>query len=282
MVEESISVAYQVGEPWLVAYALLHRLLRVAYGPAIEHDDERAGARAAGIQALHGFEAVGDGMSSAQIQLCLGELAMYDGDYERATTAFRAALPMMRAVGWTTSVADGLVRLGDAARTQGDDLAATSRYREALALYRQSGRRLGANLMPHLPAVLCHLADMAVEQGALDLAQTYVSESLKIIWDTQPTGSPQQPEALEVQAAVFAGQGVASLAIRCASAASALRETFNYPLGVSEQARLQRRLEAAYHALSTDEQSRAWAEGRGMTLDELGAGVPIGPPIGSW
>ena len=166
------------------------------------------GARAAGIQAQHGFEAVGDGMSSAQIQLCLGELAMYDGDYERATAAFRAAVPMMRAVGWTTSVADGLVRLGDVARNQGDGQEATSLYHEALALYRQSGRRLGANLMPHLPAVLCHLADMAVEQGALDLAQTYIGECLMILRETQPSGSPQLAEALAVQGALFAAQGV--------------------------------------------------------------------------
>ena len=214
MVEESVAMAHDLGDPWLVAYALLHRLLRVAYGPAIEHDDERARARAAGISAQHGFETVGDGMSIAQIQLCLGEIAMYERDYERATTAFRAALPMMRAVGWTTSVADGLVRLGDVARTQGDGQDATNLYHEALALYRQSGRRLGANLIPHLPAVLCHLADMAVEEGALDLAQTYIGECLMILRETQPSASSHLSEALEVQSALLAAQGVRQPAAR--------------------------------------------------------------------
>jgi non-specific serine/threonine protein kinase len=148
LVEESIVLARELGEPWLLAYALLHRLLKVAYGPALQRDGERTDARAAGAEALELYRAAGDGVSIAAVELCLGELALHEGDYERAEASFRSALPVMRAVGWRRSVADGLARLGDVARAQGDFAEAHSLYAEARTLYHQSGRHLAANLLP--------------------------------------------------------------------------------------------------------------------------------------
>lgn len=267
-VEESIVVARELGEPWLLAYALLHRLLRVAYGPAIEWDAERNRATAAGEEAHPLFQVAGDGMCIAEVQLCLGELALYEADYERAEAAFRAALPMMRAVGWRTSVADGLVRLGDVARKQGNIEEATSLYLEALTLYRQSGRRLGANLVAHVPAVLCHLAEMALEQGDWTTAHSFIVESLTITRDMGDESSPQLPEALEVRAALSAVQCAPLDAMRLAGAAAALRVQYNAPLTASEQATLERRLSTARQPLTAEQQAEAWAAGQRMTPEQ--------------
>jgi non-specific serine/threonine protein kinase len=161
IVEDSIVRARDVADPWLLGYALLHRLLRVAYGPAAECAYARDAARTAAEEASRLFETAGDALCNAEIHLCLGELAMYEADYDRAKVEFRAALPMMKAAGWRTSIADGIARLGDVARNQGDAIGAANLYREALALYRQSGRTLGANLIPHVPAILRHLEELA-------------------------------------------------------------------------------------------------------------------------
>jgi tetratricopeptide (TPR) repeat protein len=268
VVEESIAVAREAGDRWLLAYALLHRLLRVAYGPAIERDEERTRARAAGDEARPLFQVAGDAMSVAEIQLCMGELALRDGDYERAKAALRSALPVMRAVGWRTSVADGLVRLGDVARQVGDVTEATGLYLEALELYRQSGRRLGASLLPHLPAVLCHLADMALAQGDREAAQTHVGESLTITRDTHHAGGPHVPGALEVRAALAAVQDAPLRAIRLAGAAASLRARLNQPLAASERATLEWRLVSARRALRAEEQARAWAAGEALTPEQ--------------
>jgi non-specific serine/threonine protein kinase len=267
-VEEGIALAWEAGEPWLLAYALLHRLLRVAYGPAIARVEERARARAAGAEARPLFRATGDAMSVAEVDLCLGELALRDGDYDGAKAALRAAVPTMRAVGWRTSFADGLVRLGDVARTQGDVTEATSLYRQALALYRQSGRRLGANLLPHIPAVLGHLAGMALARGDRAAAQAHVGECLTVTRDTRQAGGPHVPGALEVRAALAAVQGEPRRALRLAGAAAARRAELDQPPTAAERAALERRLAPARRALSAVEQAIAWADGQGMTPEQ--------------
>ena len=268
VVEEGVALARAAGEPGVLAYALLHRLLRVAYGPAIERDEERTRARAAGGEARRLYRAVGDRMAIAEVQLCLGELALYEGDHRRAESSFRAALPMMRAVGWRTSVADGLARLGDVQRAKGMFAAAKSLYMEALTLYRQSGRQLGANLAPHLPAVLCHLADIAWEQGDLATARADVEGCLTVLRDTRPAGGAHLPEALELRAALAAAQGAPRRAMRLAGASAAVRGQLHRPPGAAERTAQERRLAPARRALSAEDQAMAWAEGQALTAEQ--------------
>lgn len=71
-VEESVALARATDEPALLAYALLHVLLRVTSGMAIGSAEERSRAKAAGEEALRLYQVVGDRMSIAMVQLLLG------------------------------------------------------------------------------------------------------------------------------------------------------------------------------------------------------------------
>ncbi len=294
LLEESVALARAVGEPWPLAIALLHWLLRILSGEVIERAEERARAWAAGAESLHLFQAVGDPMGVAMVQMFLGQIALYEGDYERARVAFIACLPMIRALGWRSSVADGLVRLANVARAQGDYAEATALYAEALTLYRQ----VGDHLSPVIASVLSRLAAIAVEQGEWTVAQTQVAESLVIARDigqvgtsegtgaleaqaalaTGRIGTPELAVALDVVAALAAVQGAPGRAVRLAGAAASLRAHSNRPPAASEQATLERILAPGGRPLSADEQATAWVEGQAMTREQAIAYALDAPP----
>jgi predicted ATPase/DNA-binding SARP family transcriptional activator len=296
---ESLALARAVGEPWLIAHALDHDILRVVYSAAIARAAERTRAWAAGEECLQLYQAAGNTMRVGVVQLHLGQIALYDGDYERARTAFVASLPMIRALGWRSTVAEGLVGLADVARKQGNYAEATALYTEALTLYRQ----LGDHQLPAFAAVLARLADVALEQGDWTAAQTHVAESLVIAWDTGQGDTPQLAGALEAQAVLAAVQGTPGRALRLAGAAAALQarlhrpvgaseratphalvhlaltqHRLNRPVGASEQATLERRLAPARQALSLAEQATAWAAGQAMTPQQAIADALVGLP----
>ena len=130
-------------------------------------------------------------MTVAVVQISLGQIALYDGDYERARVAFVACLPMLRELGWRSNLAYGLVRLAEIARAQGDHAQAAAYYAEGLALFREAGDQ-------GLPAVAWALsgrAALALEQGDWTAAQIHLTESLAIAWDTGQVGvSERAPE----------------------------------------------------------------------------------------
>ena len=219
VLEESLVLARAVGEPWLIGHALLHSLFRVANSAAIERAEERARAWTAGAEALQLFQAVDARMEGATVQLTLGQIALYEGDYSRARAVFAACLPLLRTLGWRSTVADALVGLADAAREQGDEGEAVMCYAEGLALYRQGGDHLA----PAILRVLRRLADLALEHGDWAAAQSHARESLVIAQDTGRVGASAIASALEAQAALAAVQGAPVRAMRLAGAAAALR-----------------------------------------------------------
>ena len=277
--EESVALAREVGEPWPLAIALLHWLLRILSGAVIHRTEERARARAAGAESLQLMQAVGDPMSMAIVQQFLGQIAQYEGDYVHARAAFVASLPTIRALGWRSTVADILVNLADVARAQGDSREAIVLCAEALPIYRQAG----SHLSPVIASVLARLADIALEQGDQVTAQTHVTEMLVIARDadqagmreitgaleaqaalaTGRVGAPELAGALEVAAALASVQNTPLRAVRLAGAAAALRARSNRPLATVE-----RRLAPARQALSAAEQAAAWVEGQAITPEQ--------------
>ena len=286
LLEESLALARAAGEPWLIGHALLHTLFRVANSAAIERAEERARGRAAGAESLRCFRAAGAAIEVAVTHLTLGQIALYERDYARASAAFVARLPDLRTQGWRSTVADGLVGLADVAREQGDDAAAATFYSEGLTLYRQGGEHLASAI----PRALCRLADLALAQGDWAVARVHVRECLTIARDTGRVGASEIAGAQEAQAALAAAQGAAAGAVRLAGAAAALRAHLDRPLAAAEQVILDRRvtylppsprtsaasegatmeraLATARRALSADAQALAWAAGQAMTPEQ--------------
>jgi non-specific serine/threonine protein kinase len=264
ILEECLAVARAGGEPWPIAHALMHRLFTVTCSAAIERAEERARAWTEGTESLALYQAVGDPMHIATVQLSLGQLAQYEGAYKRARALFAACLPVLRMQGWRSSVAEALTGLGDVARECGDHAQAFALYTEGLALYRQ----LGGQFVLAIALVRSRLAGLALEQGDQAMAQSHVSEVLILARDTDPVRAPEVASAMEVQAALAAVQGTPDRALRLAGAAAALRSRFNRPLAPPEQATLERRLAPARQALSVAEQAVAWAAGQAMTREQ--------------
>ena len=300
--EEGLALARAQDEAWLIAYALMHAVFRVANSVVIDRAEERAQAWAAGTEALRLFQIRGDRMNSAVMQLHLGRLALYEGDHARARALFVAHLPLMRALGWGTSVAHTLVNLAYMARAQGDDREATAFYAEALTLY----RHLGDHQLVAVAWVLSHLAAIALERGEWTQAQTHMAESLALVQDALDDAVPEfadpmevraalaaadpagvitatttvLPGALEMQAALAAVHGAPDRALRLAGAAAALRARLNRLLTPAEQTALEHRLASARQALSAEEQASAWAAGMGMTREQAIADARAGlPPV---
>jgi non-specific serine/threonine protein kinase len=297
---EGLAVARALDEAWPIAYALMHGVFRVAHTVAIDRAEERAHAWAAGTEALYLFQAADDSLNSAIMQLHLGRIALYEGDYERARAMFVASLPLMRALGWRTAVAHRLVNLAYVAREQGDDREATACYAEALTLY----RHLGDHQSLAVAWLLSHLAAIALEQGEWTAAQTHVAESLALLQDARHDAVPELagpvevraalaaadpaglitatatvlPGTLETQAALAAVQGTPDRALRLAGAAAALRARLNRPLAPAEQDALERRLAPARQALSAEQQATAWAAGQAMTREQAIADALAGLP----
>jgi non-specific serine/threonine protein kinase len=266
--EESVELARALGEPWLLAYTQLHVILVVLTSTAIQRVEERARARAAGAESLHLFQAAGVRLETAMVQLFLGQLALYEGDYEPARAAFVACLPTIRTLGWRRSVADGLVGLADVAREQGHAGEATAFYAEGLALYRQIGDQC------LIARALCRLADLSVEQDDWEAARAPVAEILAIAQDTGQVEAPELAGALEVRAALAEMQGAPLQAVRLAGAAAALHAQGERPAAASVGGRPAAASRPAWlrpalasSALSAAEHATAWAEGQAMTRE---------------
>ena len=266
--QESLALARAVGEPWLIGHALYHALLRVANSAAVGRAGERAYARAAGEEGIRLLRAAGDTMAGARARFSLGQVALYEGDYERARAAFVDCLPMLRAQRSQSFLADGLVSLADVARGQGDYGEATALYAEGLALYRAPEDRW----LPAVAGVLSRLAAFAFERGEWAVAQAHLAQSLTIARDTGHVGAPvRAPElagVFEVGAALAAVQGAPGRAVRLAGVAAAQRAHLKRPATAAEQATLEGRLTSARQVLSAAEHAAAWAEGQAMTPEQ--------------
>jgi tetratricopeptide (TPR) repeat protein len=266
--QKGLALARLVGEPWPIAFALMENLIRITSSTAREDAEERASAWTAGTDALRLFRAVGDEMWVAVVEEHLGQIAVYEGDYARARTAFTGCLPTFGALGWRSEVAATLVRLAGVAHAQRDNEEAVSRYAEALALYRQ----LGDQWLPAVALVHARLAALALEHSDWAVAESHVTESLLIAQDTAlvrvlPFGETPLPNALEVRAVLAAVRNEPLRAFRLGGAAAAVRAQLHQPLTASAEVMLDQRLALARLALTAEEQAQAWAEGQRMSSD---------------
>lgn len=285
--EESLTLARGIVDPWLIGHALIHTVFSVANTAAITLVDERVRAWAAGEEGLSLFRSAGDAVAAAVLQLSLGRIALYAGDYVRARTAFVACLPTLHALGWGTTIGDALVGLGDAAREQGDGREAAAAYSEAATLYRSAGDRLAAALA----RALSRLAETNLELDDWAAADISATESLAIARDTGEIGSSDIVRALGVHAALAAIRRMPARALRLGGAAAAIRHchaAFQDTPGRHARERpltylppsfqprdvaagrqtLERLLAVASEALSADEQAAAWAEGQSLSVEQ--------------
>jgi non-specific serine/threonine protein kinase len=175
----------------------------------------------------------------------LGEAMRYQGDYAQAEAYFRESLPIFRALGRNGGVLQSLNNIGFAAYMQGDLSAARSVFSEGLALAIEiDARKQAAEVLTGMAGVL--------------LAESSLASPM-------PGVSPQNPARVS---AAERQEGVTG-AVYLLANASTIIEQSGRQLEPVEQAEFDRHIESARATLGEEAFTKAWNEGRTMTLDQV-------------
>jgi tetratricopeptide (TPR) repeat protein len=295
--KESLALYGQAGNKWGIAFAL--RSLSCVYLDSTPPD--RASFRAAAEQSLALFRELGD---KFYIAIMLSDLvfeAYHQGELERAEALGREALQLHREAGNLHGIARQLQDLGTVADMQGDYARAKALYQESrslllelgiggwtadnsmklaelmlrenafgqaavlveqgLAAYRERG------LKAEIAWACMLLGNAALGSGEPARAATLLKESLRMC---HKNGHPHGvAEALQTLAGVAVAQGQPQRAAHLFGAAEAIFEATKFSPPLHYQI-AQRERDVAALRLALDEEAvkNAWAEGRGMMVEE--------------
>jgi predicted ATPase len=191
----------------------------------------------------------------------LANIAKKQGDYAIARTAYEATLQAFRSAGDIRGAAVALNGLGDVAAAQGALSDARRLHQESLNKFQQISDPWG------VATVLRDLGDLARRAGDYPGASRFYKEALATFHTLgHRRGMAVVLEHLAVCAIYNARP---DCALKLASAAASMRENLGISLSPAEQQELDRCINDACEKLPKLEQTKAWAEGRSMTADQV-------------
>ena len=195
----------------------------------------------------------------------LGIIARFQLRLDQARELAEESLRLRRETGDRWAIGNSLNNLGVLLRDTGELDRARSVLEESLVLSRQVGDPWA------IANGLNSLAEVALDQKDWQAARTFLHESLAT--NLELGDRTAVAFVLECFASMAAEQANPSLALRLAGATSALRKSIGSPLSPAEQARLDRYLEPARRALSTEAAMGATREGENWSLEQASAAV---------
>jgi anti-anti-sigma factor len=195
----------------------------------------------------------------------LGGLAYEQGDHASACRFVEEALAAARESNDQFGTARSLNMVGDLARSLGDDAAARPFYEEALAICRQLGNKYAtAN-------IVINLAAAEYGEGDYEGACVHFTEGLTMARDSGDSILGDKiaiSYSLDGLAALAARRGETELAAKLAGATERLRESINYNVEPAERRFRDAYLSSLRAALSEDDFTRAYGQGRTLSVDE--------------
>lgn len=204
-------------------------------------------------EAMPLWHALGDEHHVAETLHYLGLIDVDRGQYGPAIPLLEEARDRFRHLGDRHGMAMALGNLGIVASAQGQYDRARELLEESLALHRQCGDEEG------MARALTHLGRTVVRQGELELSTALQKESLEYF---RELGNPQGiAEALEGLAEIATYQGEFQRAARLWAMAQGLRDRIGVPRDAIEEARYERKVEAARAGLGDSGFREAWSEG---------------------
>jgi len=303
---------------WLNRLETEHDNLRAALGRLLSAGEGEIAARLAGAlwqfwvthshlsEGRHWLDAILANRSSlsasalSKVLLVAGELARYQGDFERARALHTQRLMLHRKLGDNEGIADALNYLGAVAFYQGDQEQAAKLCEESLARYRKLGNKQGAASSLLCLAVaalfrreykraaalceesialrrqlhdrsflvfsLCGLTLATTLQGDYERAIQACQEALTVSQDLGHKNG--LAFSLEAMAGIAGAQGQAERAAKLFGAAEALREVIGAPLPPGFRALYERVMVTARAHLGEAAFAETWAQGRAMTLEQ--------------
>lgn len=270
------ALAWSAGHRTRQRVRILNEAAGMAERPASRHTDPPQ-VEAWAAEALGIARELGDAPGQAHSLVRLAQAAWLEADYKRATSFYEAALALVpdlndRIASPASFESFLLTYLGVVALKQGDYARATSLAENALARQRTLGFTWAAADSLIVLAVLAH------DRGDVSRATALCQEGLRVAW---PQSYRYQFVLLIDRLAMLAGEaGQAERAARLGGAVERLHEQFGTSPNLAEQALRDRACAAARTRLGDDAFAAAWAEGRGLPLEEavaLAADVVVTP-----
>jgi non-specific serine/threonine protein kinase len=253
--DEGLAIFRELEDRRGIALSLNH------LGSAASVQGDNTAAKALYDESLAIRRELGDPRDIAESLNNLGDVAYDEGDYDAARAFFMESLAMRRELGDQRGIASTLDYLGSVAGHQGDYATARALYNESLTIMRKLGDRRGIALALH------NLGFLAYEQGDYETARPLQEESLSVFWELGDRRGIAYN--LEWSAALAAAAGASLHAALLWGRAEWLREEIGALLPPDERSENEQQVAAAQAALADDAAfDTAWAEGRGMTMEE--------------
>jgi predicted ATPase len=185
-----------------------------------------------------------------------------EGEAAQARAYFQEGLSLAREIGVRRLEGLFLANLAEVALAEGDYAASRTFGEEALEIEGPENRTDPATIMMNSLGIACYRA------GDLDTARAYQSRSLSIA--AEFGNRLYCGYALDGLAAIALATGEAERSARLAGAAEALYESAGVPLDRWNRAFREEYVGKLGETLEAQEMARAWAQGRAMTLEEVG------------
>jgi predicted ATPase/class 3 adenylate cyclase len=236
----------------------------------------------------------------ARVLTGAGQLAWNQGDYVAAGDLFDQSLAMWRELDYPPGIGFSLSNLGRVAGSRGDHAAAQSHYAECLAVYRKVGNKQGIGM------TLIELGNEAFLCGDYVSARTYQEQSLALFQErgdqfgsyivlfnlaqlTRLEGDgkgavekfaeglsiARELDDQRIISVYLLGMGGAASTsgepvkgVRLFGASEALRERIGSALEPEDQLQYDRDMLDMRNQLSEEAFSKAWEEGRAMSMEE--------------
>jgi non-specific serine/threonine protein kinase len=303
---------------WLNRLETEHDNLRAALGRLLSAGEGEIAARLAGAlwqfwathshfsEGRHWLDAILANRRSlstsaqSKVLLVAGELARWQGDYERARVLHAQGLTLHRTLGDNQGIAESLNYLGWVAVYQGDQEQAAKLCEESLALYRELGNKqgvasslLGLSVVAQFrreykrAAALCeesvtlrrelqdqsfliyslvNLTMATTLQGDYERAMQACREALAV---SQALGHKNGLAfSLEAMAGIAGAQGQAERAAKLFGAGQALQDAIGTPLAPGLRVLYERVMMTTRDRLGEVAYAEIWAQGRAMPLQQ--------------
>jgi predicted ATPase/Tfp pilus assembly protein PilF len=262
--EESLAIKREVGDKWGMGASLGN------LGNVAADQGDYTAARALYEESLSLKRELGD-KHGIEISLNnLGAMAADQGDYPAARSLYEESLPLARELGDKYGIATTLSNLGIVAADQEDYPAARSLYEESLAIKRELGDKYG------IATTLSNLGNVAILQADYPAARAMCEESLAL-----------RRELGDKKGAAECLAGLGGVAVRVApgsgheghvervtrgakllGAAEGLLQAIGTMLDGGIRRSYERSVEQARALLGEALFTRAWDEGRAMSMEE--------------
>jgi tetratricopeptide (TPR) repeat protein len=254
LVEESLALAQELGDPSLIAEALQE------VGWVTLQQGDLTTARRLIEESLAIQRKLGSQHGVGRALGSLATLSSRQGDYATARSMSEQSLAIAQELGVIYGIADELSHLGEIARMQGDLKLARAHYEQCLAYSRT------LNDHPRIAHACANLGYVTLNEGDADIATALFQESLMLEWqDERKLG---MPDGLMGLGGVASVRRQPERAARLLGVTTALLDAMHSTLDPADRLDYERIVANVQAQLDETSYATAWTEGRAMTVEQ--------------